>query len=309
LRIGWRIASIATFVLLAWFASVTVATAQDEVLMPDQSAAKAKQIIQQGIDALGGQAYLNVHDITYTGQLSAFGHSGDLNGFEKFIDYEQPPFKERQENLPKRNIIEVNNRDKGWVLDRGGVSEAATSDVARFQENIQIDIYNIFRNRIHEPNMIFRYAGGDVVDLKEADWIELVDSENRTIRIAFARSTHLPIRKTVDIRDPSTQLKSQEIEYYSLYHPIDGIQTAFQITRERNGFKVYQVFFDKIQYNTNVPDSLFTKESLDERWDKIGKKDKKKQDKQNKQDNADGAKGKDTSFAPKPFSESFAPQR
>jgi hypothetical protein len=304
LRIGWRIASVAILILAACCASAPVATAQEEVLMPDQSAAKAKGIIQLAIDALGGQAYLNVHDITYSGQLSAFGHSGDLNGFEKFIDYQQPPLKERQENLPKRNIIEVNNNDKGWVLDRGGVSEAATSDVARFQESIQIDIYNILRNRIHEKNMIFRYAGSDVVDLKECDWIELVDNENRTIRIAFARSTHLPIRKTVDIRDPSTQLKSQEIEYYSLYHPIDGIQTAFQITRERNGFKIYQVFFDKIQYNTNVSDSLFTKESLDERWDKIGKKDKKKQDKQNKQDSNDGAKGKDTSFVREPFSAS-----
>lgn len=279
MRIGWRIASVAAFVLAAWFASARVATAQDEVLMPEQSAAKAKGLIQQAVDALGGQAYLNVHDTTCTGQLSQFGHSGDLNGFAKFIDYEQPPLKDRQENIPKRNLINIFNGDKGWVLDRGGVSEAATSDVARFEEDVKIDIDNILRHRVHEPNMIFRYAGPDVVDLKEADWIEIIDNENRTIRIAFARSTHLPIRKTVDIRDPSTQLKSQEIEYYSLYHPIDGVQTAFQITRERNGFKVYQVFFDKCQYNTSVPDSLFTKESLDERWDKIGKKDKKKQDK------------------------------
>lgn len=279
MRIGWRMASVAAFVLAAWFASVQAATAQDEVLMPEQSAAKAKGIIQQAVDALGGQMYLNVHDSTCTGQLSQFGHSGDLNGFAKFIDYEQPPLKDRQENIPKRNLINVFNGDKGWVLDRGGVSEAATSDVARFQEDIKIDIDNVLRHRVHEPNMIFRYAGPDVVDLKEADWIEIIDNENRTIRIAFARSTHLPIRKTVDIRDPGTQLKSQEVEYYSLYHPIDGIQTPFQVTRERNGYKVYQVFFDKCQYNTSVPDSLFTKESLDERWDKIGKKDKKKQDK------------------------------
>jgi hypothetical protein len=286
-------ASVAALALVTWCATVGVAAAQDEVLMPEQSAAKAKGLIQQAVDALGGPAYLNVHDITCTGQLSQFGHSGDLNGFAKFIDYEQPPLKDRQENMPKRNLINVFNGDKGWVLDRGGVSEAATSDVARFEEDVKIDIDNILRHRVHEPNMIFRYSGPDVVDLKEADWIEIVDNENRTIRIAFARSTHLPIRKTVDIRDPATQLKSQEIEYYSLYHPIDGVQTAFQITRERNGYKVYQVFFDKCQYNTSVPDSLFTKESLDDRWDKIGKKDKKK-DKQNKQDSSDSAKGKDT---------------
>ena len=293
MRIGWRMASVAALALVTWCATVGVAAAQDEVLMPEQSAAKAKGLIQQAVDALGGPAYLNVHDITCTGQLSQFGHSGDLNGFAKFIDYEQPPLKDRQENMPKRNLINVFNGDKGWVLDRGGVSEAATSDVARFEEDVKIDIDNILRHRVHEPNMIFRYSGPDVVDLKEADWIEIVDNENRTIRIAFARSTHLPIRKTVDIRDPATQLKSQEIEYYSLYHPIDGVQTAFQITRERNGYKVYQVFFDKCQYNTSVPDSLFTKESLDDRWDKIGKKDKKK-DKQNKQDSSDSAKGKDT---------------
>jgi hypothetical protein len=41
------------------------------------------------------------------------------------------------------------------------------------------------------------------------------------------------------------------------------------------------VFFDKCEYNTNLSDSLFTKESLDERWAKVGKKpkDKKSKDK------------------------------
>jgi hypothetical protein len=259
----------------------------DEVLMPAQSAAKAKELIQEAITALGGQAYLNVHDATCTGHLGGFGHSGDLSGFEHFIDYTEPPFKDRQENLPKRNLIEIYNGDKGWTLDRGGVSEAAASDVKRFQEDTKVDLDNILRHRIHEPSMIFRYAGPDVVDLKEADWVELVDSDNRTIRIAFARDTHLPIRKVVEIRDPRTQMRSQEIEIYSLYHPVDGIQTPFQITRDRNGMKVFQVFFDKCEYNTNLADSLFTKESLDERWQKVGKKQIKKEKKEKEKDAAD----------------------
>jgi len=130
--------------------------------------------------------------------------------------------------------------------------------------------------------MIFRYAGPDVVELKEADWVELVDSDNRTIRIAFARDTHLPIQKVVEIRDPKTQMRSQEIEYYSLYHAIDGIETPFQIARDRNGMKVFQVFFDKCEYNTNLSDSMFTKEALDQRWEKVGKKERKKQQKAEK---------------------------
>lgn len=287
MRVNFKI--VAVMLLAAvWLAAAPRMSAQeDENMMPDQSAAKAKQLIQEAITALGGPAYLNVHDVTCTGHLGDFEHSGDLAGFEHFIDYSEPPTKDRQENLPKRNLIEVYNGDKGWTLDRGGVSEAAPTDVARFQADTKIDLDNILRHRIHEPNMIFRYAGPDVVDLKEADWVEMVDSDNRTIRIAFARDTHLPIQKKVEIRDSRTQMKSEEIEYYSLYHPIDGVETPFQITRERNGMKVFQVFFDKCNYNTGLADSLFTKESLDERWSKVGKKQKKHQKSKSDKTDAD----------------------
>ena len=260
------------------------ASAQDSVvLMPEQSAAKAKQLLQQAVDALGGTAYKNVRDVTCSGRLSQFGHSGELNGFERFMDYAVPPDKDRTENLPQRNIIQVFNGDKGWTLDRGGVSEAAATDIAHFQEDSQKDLDNILRHRIHEPGMIFRYGGPDIVDLQEADWVEMVDSDNRTVRLALARATHLPIRKVVETRDPSTRMKTEEIEYYSNYHPVDGVQTAFQITRDRNGLKVYQVFFDACHYNTSVADSLFTKESLDERWKKVAsKKEKDKSEKKDK---------------------------
>ena len=253
------------------------AAQEPEVLMPEQSAAKARQILGQAIEALGGPAYLNVRDITCTGTLSQFGHSGELNGFEKFIDYSIPPYKDRTENIPKRNIIQIFDGDKGWVLDRGGVSEAEASDVAQFQSDIKIDLDNILRHRMNEKDMILRYDGPDVVELKEADWVELVDSDDRTIRIAIARATHLPIQKIVELRDPTTKMRTEVKEFYSNYHPLDGIETPFQVARERNGIKIFQVFFDKCEYNTNLADSLYTRESLDERWDKIDKKHRKKE--------------------------------
>ncbi|MFZ3215895.1 MAG: hypothetical protein WA192_07540 [Candidatus Acidiferrales bacterium] len=260
-------------------ASPRAAAQDDEVMLPEQSAAKAKQILQLAIEGLGGATYLNVRDVTCEGRLAQFGHSGDLNGPPvHFVDYSQPPFKDRTENLPKRNIIEVFNGDKGWKLDRGGVSEATITDLATSEEDTKKDIDNILRHRIHEPGMIFRYAGPDVVDYQEADWVELVDSDNRTIRIAIARDTHLPIRKVVDTRSANTRMRTEEVEFYSNYQPIDGIETPFQITRQRNGIKMYQVFFDKYAYNTGLSDSLFTRESLEERWAKVGKKDKKSKD-------------------------------
>jgi hypothetical protein len=279
-RMTWRVVLSAILLAGALISVAPGAAAQDsEQLMPEESAAKAKEILQQAIQALGGDAYLNVHDSTCTLRYSQFGHSGDLNGFATLIDYSIQPFKDRTENMPKRNIIQVMNGDKGWTLDRGGVSEASEVDISQFQDDVRKDIDNILRHRLKEPGMIFRYGGPDVVDLKEGDWIELVDSENRTVRIAIAKSTHLPIRKVVVVRDPLSRTKRDELEYYSNYHPISGIETPFQIARERNGMKVYQAFFDKCEYNTNLSDSFFTKESLEERWAKVGKKDKRDKDK------------------------------
>jgi outer membrane lipoprotein-sorting protein len=271
-------------------APLSFAAAQDSaILMPEQSAAKAKQLLQQTIEDMGGSAFLNVRDMTCTGRYSQFGHSGEMEGFEQFQDYVEPPNMSRTENLPQRNIVEVYNGDKGWTLDRGGVAEAPTADLIRFQEGVKKDIGNILRNRIHEPGMSFRYAGIDIVDLHEVDWVELTDSEDRTLRIAIDRSSHLPIRRDVEQRNPDTRVTTKETDLYSNYHPINGVQTPFQIQRDRNGMKVYQVFFDSCQYNTGLPASLFTRESLDDRWQKIGKKEREKEKKHEKKEEKDTA--------------------
>ena len=285
MRIGkTQILATVALAALAFTARPVRAQDQTEVLMPEQSAAKAKELILQAVAALGGNAYLRVNDATCVGRLGQFGHNGDLTGYEKFIDYSKLPDKDRNENLPKKNIIEVLNGTKGWALDRGGVAEVAEDTISQFQEDQKEDIDNILRNRWKEPNVILRYLGPDVVDLREAEWIEFVDPDNRSVRIAFAKFTHLPIRKTVVTRDSTTRLRSDVTEYYSNYHPIEGVTTPFQITRERNSRKVYQVFFDECKYNTNPPDSLFTKESLDARWAQVGKSYIKKQEKQKAKD-------------------------
>jgi hypothetical protein len=286
-RVTWRdVLALLALCAIAWAGPARLKAQDDELLMPEESAAKAKELLKQAIDALGGAAYLNVHDATCTGRIGTFDHAGQLSGFGQFIDYTIPPLKERQENLPKRNIIEVYNGDKGWELDRGGVSDAPRADLADFQATVQKDLDNILRHRIHEPDMTFRYGGPDVIDGWQADWVELIDGENRTIRIAFQASTHLPVRKTTDNNDPKTHLRTKEIEYYANYHALNGIQTALQITRERNGIKIFQAFFDKCEYNTNLSESLFTKQSLEERWSQVGKKEMEKEAKDKKKNSS-----------------------
>jgi hypothetical protein len=250
--------------------------AQQGVLLPEESAAKAKELIQQAIAALGGPAYLGVRDITRAGRFANFSRQGDLAGYVKFWDFTKLPDKNRTEFTDKRNFIFVNNGSEGWELDKGGVQEITAEAAQRFQEGLMKDIDHLFRARLDEEGMVFRYSGSDIVDLKQVDWVEVVDRERRTLRIAFDRASRLPIRTVFITRDRTTRQRTEEVEYLSNYHPVQGIQTPFQIARERNGQKVYQVFISECQYNTGLDDSLFTRASLEQRWAELNKGKKKK---------------------------------
>src|SRR5260370_6400918 len=71
--VGVQVAGIALLLLLP------SARAQNPAdIMPDASAAKAKAILQQAIDGLGGAAYLNVHNSECTGRFALLQHSREI---------------------------------------------------------------------------------------------------------------------------------------------------------------------------------------------------------------------------------------
>jgi hypothetical protein len=117
-----------------------------------------------------------------------------------------------------------------------------------------------------------RYAGMDLMDMKQIDWVEVSDREHRVIRIALDRGTHLPIRAVNFQRDPETRNPIQEVDYFSNYQPVQGVTTPFRVARDRAGRRISETVYTSIQYNTGLEDSLFTRASLEERWAKIGKK-------------------------------------
>ena len=64
-------------------------------------------------------------------------------------------------------------------------------------------------------------------------------------------------------------MRTEETEYFSNYHNMDGVKTSLRIWKERNGRMVWQVFWDSCRYNTGVDESYFTRQALEMRWAKI----------------------------------------
>lgn len=290
-----RLNSLALAVLVSVLAATApprAAAQNPETMLPEASAAKARELLRQMIAALGGRAYLGVRESLCDGRLAQFDHNGELTGYATFKDFWRFPDKNRTEYSKKGNIIELFAGDSGWSLDRGGVTEQPATAVTDFKEQVQRDMDNLLRFRLQEEGLVFRYGGGDIVDLTEVDWAEIVDLERRTFRIAINRSTHLPMRSLVITRNDLTRERTEEMTTYSNYHVIDGVQSPKQIARERDGRRLFQAFFFECRYNSGIPDELFTRASLEKRYAETAKKKKNKRESESKSAEKEGEKEK-----------------
>jgi len=247
-----------------------------ETMSPEASAAKAKQILKQLLDALGGPLYLNVKSISCDGRMAQFGHSEAMTGYIAFREYRSYPDKRRIEYSKKANIIDIFAGDEGWTLDRGGVSDEPVTAVADFQAALKRDPNHLLRTRLSEEGMNIRYGGIGVADLKTVDWVDFDDNEERTIRLGVDRSTHLLIRSIVTTVNDETRERQQDVTVYSNYQFKDGVQVPMQVTRERDGRRLSQVFYESCQLNPDLPMDLYTRASLEKRYKELGGKSKGK---------------------------------
>jgi hypothetical protein len=253
-----------------------------DTMMPEQSAAKGKQILSDLINALGGPGYTEVRESQCQGRRALFGHSGDVTGYIQFTDQRRYPDKDRTEYIAKGHntllasligidgldithggiVITLYNGDRGWTYDRSGVSEIPITAISVFQEQVKRDIDNLLRLRLNEPGMAVRFGGNDIVDRREVDWIELTDSEDRKFRLAVDHSTHFLVRSVVTTKYEETQQLNDDVTIYTNYQLKDSVWVPLQISREHNGRRAAQFFYETCKFNPGFPDVLFTKDSL-----------------------------------------------
>ncbi len=280
-----------TFLLLcmAWTCG-RPAAAQE--MLPEQSAAKARQLLQQVITALGGQVYLNVRDTQCDGRTAQFGTAGTLMGFTLFRDLWLLPDKNRVEYFTKGEhtilgfligsddllithggaMITVFNGKEGWSLDKSGVSEQPEDLIKNFNEQVTSGMNNMLRRRMNEPGVEVQYAGTDLIDLKEAEWIEFTDSEHRVMRLAIDKYTHLPLRWVVATRDPETRVTTENITSYTQYMALNGVKSPLSVEFSRNDRKMTQTFLTECKYNSDLAPQLFTRAALEQRAAEVTKK-------------------------------------
>jgi hypothetical protein len=221
------------------------------------NAVKAKALLDQAIQALGGDAYLKVADMSQQGRTYSF-HRGDATSagvlFWRLVKF---PERERIELTKQRDVVYVYNGIRGYEVTFKGTTSLDSKLLGDYLRRRDHSLEIVLRQWMKEPGVALFYEGSAIAADKPADQVSILTAKNDSVTLYLDSTTHLPIKKSYSWRDPSDNLPNKEEEIYDAYRPTQGIMTPYSLTRFYNGEMSNQRFVNTVTYNTNLNDSLF----------------------------------------------------
>jgi hypothetical protein len=218
---------------------------------------KARTLLDQAIQALGGQAYLNVQDVSQEGRAYSF-HRGVPNSLGTlFWRFRKFPDKDRLELTKKRDVVQLYVGDKGYEITYRGARNFDQKDLDAYLRRRHFALDMVLREWLKEPGTALFYEGQTVAAQKQADQVTIMNAKNEAVTLYLDFRSHLPVKKSFSWRDPTDKERNVEEEIFDNYRPVQNVMTPFDTTRFYNGDMSAQSFLTSVSYNQGLGDSLF----------------------------------------------------
>jgi hypothetical protein len=234
------------------------AAASSQAIPTDQeSVRKARAILDQAIQALGGQAYLNAQDMTQEGRSYSF-HRGEPNSLGTlFWRFRKFPDKDRVELTKKRDVVELYSGAKGYEITYRGVRDLDDKELDPYLRRRHFGLDEVLREWLNQPGVALFYEGQTVAAQKETDQVTVMNAKNEAVTLFLDATTHLPVKKSFTWRDPVDKQRNVEEEIYDNYRPAKNVMVPYDTTRFFNGEMAAQFFVTTANINQGLSDSLF----------------------------------------------------
>ncbi len=226
-----------------------------------ENAHKAKALLQQAIQALGGQAYLTIQNMEETGRGYSFFHGRPTSNGVVFWRFTEFPDKERVEITKERDITELYVGDKGYEITYKGPHTIGTKDLTDYLRRRKFSLENMLRIWVNDPTVALFYDGDAIAAQHPALQVTLINNKDESVDLFLDVDTHLPIKKSFQWRDPIDRQKNLEEEIYDNYRQVQGIATPYDVSRYFNGDMAGQRFINSVSYNQTLDPAMFDPDS------------------------------------------------
>jgi hypothetical protein len=228
--------------------------------------ARAKRVVDEAIEALGGRAFLHMQDRVETGRSYSFDN-GKLAGTIITTVYTRylPPQPGKVEQLEKDAYGKdelsgglLYTLEGAWDYNFHGARPMEDQRLADHKDNVLRNIFYILRQRLDEPGMSLYSQGADLWENRAVEIVDITDAENNTVTVYFSKNDKFPVRQTFRRRNVTYGDFDTEATFYNKYHLAEGIQWPMDIRRDRNGVKIYEMYTDSAEFNKGLDDNVFT---------------------------------------------------
>ncbi|MBI4470458.1 MAG: hypothetical protein HY650_14170 [Acidobacteria bacterium] len=233
-----------------------------EVLSPrrgqavEDDEARGRRLLQQAVEALGGQAYLGVKSVVGTGIYSPFDPKGERGQVLPFIDYILYPGSERTEfGKGKKRTIRTNAGGAGWFFDaeQKQLRDQTPEEIESFRRGLMHNIDTILRTwdrpgvrirALPEKQLWFRQRGlGAELTMPgpggspEVVSVYLDPDNKRPVKVAYG----------------------DEEDRFFLYQSFNGIFVPLTIDHYKADEQVARIRYDGVDFNRALDPRLFEK--------------------------------------------------
>jgi hypothetical protein len=222
----------------------------------DPTSAKARQLLDQMVAALGGDAWLTYKTCVQEGRAYNFFHGKPTSEGAIFWRFYEYPDKERRELTKQRDVVYIYNGDKGYEKTFKGTAADDTKTVQEVLRRRRHSLEAALREWLKDPGTVLFYDGQSVADQQMVDVVTLLNKDNDQLSIGIDVLTHLPINKRYSWRDPD-KYKVEDETVYGNYRKVQGIETPYTITNLRDGEMSGQSFLSHAEYNTAFAPGFF----------------------------------------------------
>jgi hypothetical protein len=232
---------------------------------------RGRKLLDEMLEDLGGDAWLNRKNVSEEGHIARFFRGAptgiviEFHAIRQFAGPNRPDafrmgfLTDKSMILPgkKIDVVQIWTANTGHEVTYKGnttLPQDQIDDFYRRQDHSIESIYNVW---LKAPGVMVLDEGPTMVERRLTERVTILSANNDAVTLDIDTQTHFPRRRTFETRNPKFKDIDEDAEEYDDYHTIQGLPTAFTITRYHNGDMASQTFYTKVAYDIDVPPGTF----------------------------------------------------
>jgi len=245
--------TLTTLLMLMALAIPPAGTTQAANDTEAKNAQQARQALDKMVQALGGHQWLDMKNQMRYGHIAAFFHGQPDPGTIEYWEYHQWPDHDRIELGKHRDVLQFFIGREGFEVTYRGKKPTEKKGLDDYLRRRDHSIETVVKIWLKDPSTILLYEGKRMASRHMAEQVTVISPQNEAVTIMMDVSSHLPLARSFEWRDPVYKDKNVDLEEYDNYHIVDSFPTPLSITRSENGDMVRQYYVNKVEFNQQLP--------------------------------------------------------